>query len=166
MAGVVINTKWSEVCVAEMVMADEFRPQETRDAERRAFMETPTLAGVPVRDDDIENATGLHSIARLFRGLALVLILLIGVQIFNGVTSTVDLSYGVLAAEAIRLLIFAGLLWGAGDLADLFVKSHYDLRATRILLGRLTRIVGQQQPALGEPRPGDDSRRRRGDATH
>src|SRR4051812_20346295 len=114
-----------------MVMANDQRPRETRDAERRAWLQTPSLAGVPVRDDDIESATGLHSIAKLFRALALVLIVLIGVQIFNGVTSTVNLSYGVLAAEAIRLLIFAGLLWGAGDLADLFVKSHYDLRASR-----------------------------------
>lgn len=146
------------------VMAKE-RSGETRDAERRGSMDTATLAGVPVRDDDIESATGLHSIARLFRGLAAVLVLLVGFQIFNGVTSTVDLSYGVLAAEAIRLLVFAGLLWGAGDLADLFVKSHYDLRATRILLGRLTRLVGQQS-ALGESRPGDDTRRRRGDVAH
>jgi hypothetical protein len=145
-------------------MADQ-RIENSRDAERRALLDSPTLGGVPVRDDDIETARGLHSIAKLFRGLAAILGLLIAVQIFNGVTSTVDISVGVLAAEVIRLVIFAGLLWGAGDLADLFVKSHYDLRASRILLGRLTRLVGQQ-PALGEPRPGDDLRRGRGDATH
>ena len=145
-------------------MADKGTDQ-TRDAERRLLPDAPTLAGVPVRDDDIETARGLHSIAKLFRGLAAVLGLLIAVQIFNGMTSTVVISVGVLAAEVIRLVIFAGLLWGAGDLADLFVKSHYDLRASRILLGRLTRLVGQQ-PALGEPRPGDDPRRGRGDATH
>ena len=88
---------------------------ETRDAERRsAFPHAPTLAGVPVRDDDVEPAKGLHSIAKLFRALAAVLFLLIGVQIFNDVTSTVDISYGVLAAETIRLLIFAGVALGRG----------------------------------------------------
>lgn len=145
-------------------MADQ-HTDNSRDAERRTLPDSPTLAGVPVRDDDIETAKGLHSIAKLFRGLAAVLVLLIAIQIFNGVTSTVVISVGVLAAEVIRLAIFAGLLWGAGDLADLIVKSHYDLRASRILLGRLTHLVGQQ-PALGEPRPGDGPRRGRGDATH
>lgn len=145
-------------------MADQ-RSENTRDAERRTITDVPTLAGVPVRDDDIESATGLHSIAKLFRVMAAGLIVLLVVQILNGVTSTVAISYGVLAAEAIRLLIFAGLLWGAGDLAELFVKAQRDLRATRILVGRLAHLVGQL-PALGEPRPGDDPRRGRGDATH
>lgn len=123
------------------------------------------LAGVPCRDDDIELTKGLHSVAVLFRAMAGLLFLLMVLQVVNGVTSTVEISYGVLFAEAIRLVIFAGLLWGAGDLADLFVKSHYDLRATRILLGRLIRVVGEQ-PAQGEPRPGDDAARGRGDGVH
>lgn len=128
-------------------------------------MDSPTLSGVSVRDEDVETPRGLYAIAKLFRGMAVVLLLLMAVQIYNGVQSTVDISTGVLAADAIRLTIFAGLLWGAADLADLFVKSHCDLRATRILLGRLTRLVAEQQ-ALGEPRPGDDPRRGRGNATH
>ena len=128
-------------------------------------MDSPTLSGVSVRDEDVETPRGLYAIAKLFRGMAVVLLLLMAVQIYNGVQSTVDISTGVLAADAIRLTIFAGLLWGAADLADLFVKSHCDLRATRILLGRLTRLVAEQQ-ALGEPPPGDDPRRGRGNATH
>jgi hypothetical protein len=135
------------------------------DHERR-FMdpETPELVGVPVRDHDIEPTRGLHSIAILFRVMAGTLILLMIVQVLNGLTSSVDISYGVLIAEAMRLIIFAGLLWGAGDLADLFVKSHYDLRATRILLGRLTHMA-RQMPGSGEPRPGN-SDRERGDTAH
>jgi diphthamide synthase subunit DPH2 len=64
------------------------------------------------------------------------LLLLMVLQVFNGLMSMVAISYGVLAAEAIRIVIYAGLLWGAGDLADLCVKSHCDLRAIRVLLGR------------------------------
>ena len=56
-------------------------------------------------------------------------------------SSTVPLSIGVLFAEAVRLVIFAGLLWGAGDLAVLWVKSHYDIRATRILVARLAYMM-------------------------
>jgi hypothetical protein len=138
---------------------------ETRDVERRAFLNTPTLAGVPVRDDDIEPAKGLHSIAKLFRVLAAMLVVLIGVNVFNGLTAEVPQSVSAMTTDAIRLLLFAGLLWGAGDLADLFVKSHYDLRASRILLGRLVRRA-EQQSSIGGILPTDPPRRRRTDILH
>jgi hypothetical protein len=111
----------------------------TLDAERRARTRShrPVLAGVPVRADDIEPTRGLHSIAILFRVLAGLLGLIIVLQIVNGVTSLEGISYGVLLAEVIRLVVFAGLLWAAGELADLFVTSHHDLRSMRILLARL-----------------------------
>src|SRR5882762_6478338 len=103
------------------------------DPDRRCIpSNSHTMAGVPVRDDDVEPTRGLHSVAILFRIMAGLMGLLLVVQIVNGVTSAVPISFGVLVAEATRLIIFAGLLWGAGDLADLFVKSHCDVRATRI----------------------------------
>lgn len=95
------------------------------------------MAGVTVRGDDIESDKAIRAIARLFRGMSLLLILLMIVQVIAAVTSTVALSIGVVAANAVRLIIFAGLLWAAGDLAVFAVKSHYDLRATRILMARL-----------------------------
>ena len=125
-----------------------------------------TIVGVRVRDDDIEPTRGLHSVAILFRIMSGLMGLLLVVQIVNGVTSAVPISFGVLVAEAMRLIIFAGLLWGAGDLADLFVKSHCDVRATRILVGRLTHMVSQM-PGSGEPRVSDADRGgSRGDSTH
>ena len=90
-----------------------------------------------MRDQDIEPTQSLHWVARLFKVMAGLLFVLMVLQIALGLTSAVEISYGVLFAEAVRLLIFAGLLWGAGSLADLFVKSHHDLRATRILLARI-----------------------------
>ena len=74
----------------------------------------PRLAGVPVRENDIEPTLGLHWVAWLCRALAVLLFLLMVVQIALGVTSAVEISYGVLFAEGVRLLIFAGMLWGAG----------------------------------------------------
>src|SRR5882672_1421329 len=92
--------------------------ESAQDRERRTtkLSGKDALAGVPCRDNDIEPTQGLHSVAILFRIMAATLILLMILQVMSGVTSTIEISYGVLVAEAVRLVIFAGLLWGAGDL--------------------------------------------------
>jgi hypothetical protein len=95
---------------------------------------------------------GLHSVAILFRILAGLLGLIIVLQILNTVTSPLEFSYGALIAESLRLIIFAGLLWGAGELADLFVKSHHDLRSIRILLTRLANQENGERGATPGPR--------------
>ena len=133
------------------------REQEATDAERRLppVGPRPFMAGVPVRPDDVEPAKGLHGVAKLFRALYCLLLLLLVLQVFSGLMGAVEISYGVLFAEAVKLLIFAGLLWGAGDLADLYVKSHHDTRATRILVARLTYRVSEGLTRL-EALPEDD----------
>ena len=128
--------------------------EHRHETERQA-----NLAGVPVREEDVEPMKGIRRIAVLFRGMAIILLLLMGLQIFFAVTSTVPLSVGVVAAEAVRLMIFAGLLWGGGDLAVLFVKSHYDLRATRILTARLAHMARQIGEADGKLPPASDGTR-------
>ena len=115
----------------------------------------PNLAGVPVREDDIETVMGLHWVAWLCRAGAVLLFVLMVLQVALGLTSTIEISYGVLFAEAVRLLIFGGLLWGAGALADLFVRSHHDLRATRVLLARIAYRLREDSP---EPREDDGYR--------
>ena len=115
------------------------RISDNRDASHHR----PSIGGVIVREEDIEAAKGLRTIAILFRGMSILLLVLMVLQVVFGITSTVPISVGVVFAEAVRLIIFAGLLWGAGDLAKLVVKSHYDLRATRILAARLTYMVRQ-----------------------
>jgi hypothetical protein len=106
----------------------------------------PVIAGVSVREDDVPPDMGLHWIARLFRAVAVLLFLLMIVQTALGVMSAVDVSYGVLIAEAVRMLIFSALLWGFGALADLFVRSHHDLRATRVLLARIAHRLREPEP--------------------
>ena len=108
-----------------------------RDNESENGPRIHKLAGVHVREHDIEPMIGLHWVAWLCRAAAVLLFVLMVLQVVLGLTSTVEISYGVLFAEAVRLLIFGGLLWGAGALADLFVRSHHDLRATRVLLARI-----------------------------
>jgi hypothetical protein len=57
---------------------------------------------------------------------------------------------GTLLIEATRLVVFAGFLWGAGDMALMLIESNHDLRATRILVGRLgarlERLIELQPP--------------------
>jgi hypothetical protein len=129
----------------ETDMANAETAHHAGDPERRTNggAERPVMAGVPVRPEDIEPTVGLHGVAKLFRVLSGLLLLLMALQVLSGLTGTVEISYGVLFAEAVRLIIFAGLLWGAGDLADLYVKSHHDTRATRILMARLTYRVSE-----------------------
>jgi hypothetical protein len=117
--------------------------------DRRDHEHEHVLAGVSVREDDIEPVKGIRAVAILFRGMAILLLALMLLQVFFAVTSTVPLSVGVVFAEAVRLIIFAGLLWGAGDLAVLWVKSHYDIRATRILNARLVHMVQQIGESTG-----------------
>ena len=133
------------------------------DSDRRTLGRSgPVLAGVQVRPDDIEAATGLHWVAKLFRIMSGMLVLLMLMQVTFGLTGTVPISYGVLFAEAIRLLIFAGVLWAGGDLADLYVKTHHETRATRILLARLAyRLAPREEAAENDPErgPGDGGSR-------
>ncbi|HUG54654.1 MAG TPA: hypothetical protein VMR21_13690 [Vicinamibacteria bacterium] len=145
-------------------MAKTLDGPPTADNDRRNLTPNgrPVMAGIQVRPEDVEPAKGLHRIAKLFRILSGLLVLLMAMQVTFGLTGTVPISLGVLFAEAIRLLIFAGVLWGAGDLADLYVKSHHETRATRILLARLTyRLAPRDEAAEDEPErgPGDGANR-------
>ena len=117
--------------------------------EQRLVVDRPSLAGMSVREEDIEPVQGLRTIAVLFRGMAILLVILMVLQVVFGLTSTVPISVGVLLADAVRLLIFAGLLWAAGDLAVLWVKSHHDLRALRILNARIAHTLEKSAPSNG-----------------
>lgn len=128
-------------------------PRSPDSSDRRADrLDAAPFQGVEGRVGDVEPTKALRSVATLFRVLAGLLILLMATQVTMGLTSTVEISPGVLLGEAIRLVIFAALLWAAGDLANLYVKSQADARATRILLARLTAIASRMEtPSPSRP---------------
>ena len=127
--------------------------------------ETPTPERLPddpklapemrVRDEDLEPHAGLRYIARLFKVLAILLLLLLIAELIIGVVQEGQSALPTLLIEATRLVVFAGFLWGAGDMALMFIESNHDLRATRILVGRLNgrlqRIM--QHQGIEEPTP-------------
>lgn len=130
---------------------DEERPRErAREHERRTEGPrdaTPDLA--MVRDEDLEPHAGLRYVARLFKLMAVLLILLlIGEVVLNlGRRGTEAVPF--LLVEATRLIVFAGLLWGGADIALMLIESNHDLRATRILVGRMNARVQTIEQRLG-----------------
>jgi hypothetical protein len=121
---------------------------------------------VEVREEDIETKPGLHVTAVVFR-ISAVIILLLALWQFGAWWADRPpggVGIGVLVGDTIRLIVFAGLLYAAGDLADLVIKTHYDVRAGRILLARQTYMMRQWGVAKGglpsalEAEPGTDRR--------
>jgi hypothetical protein len=90
-----------------------------------------------VREEDLEPHAGLRYIARLFKVLAILLLMLLLAEIVIGLVTEGSAAIPTLMVEATRLIVFAGLLWGLGDMALMLIESNHDLRATRILVGRL-----------------------------
>ena len=110
-----------------------------------------------VRDADLEPHAGLRYIARLFKVLAVLLVLLLIAEVVMGLVQQGAAALPTILVEATRLIVFAALLWAAGDIALMLIESNHDLRATRILLGRLSaharRIGGDSEldPELPPP---------------
>ena len=145
-------------------MADDGRDAgirvERRDEDERDARDVrpPAAALAPemdVRDEDLEPHAGLRYIARMFKILALLLLLLMVAEIILGLVQQGQPAIPQLLVNATRLVVFAGLLWGAADMALMLIESNHDLRATRILVGRLnSRVQRLEQIAMGAPRTG------------
>lgn len=89
-----------------------------------------------VRSSDLEPYTGLRYLSKLFRIMAIILVLLLIAEIVTGFYVQGRAAIPTLLGQASRLLVLAGLLWGTGDLAMLLIDVGHDVRAARILIGR------------------------------
>jgi hypothetical protein len=129
---------------------DEKADRDARDPiigeEARPVRRDGLSPDMQVREEDLEPHAGLRYIARLFKVLAILLLLLLLAEIVIGLVNEGGAAIPTLMVEATRLIVFAGLLWGLGDIALMLIESNHDLRATRILVGRLNGRVAQ----LGE----------------
>jgi hypothetical protein len=110
-------------------------------SERRYDSPEQQRVDAQVRDEDLEPHEGLRYIARLFKVLSVLLILMLIFEVIIGVVQQGSSSIPTLVVEATRLIVFACFLWGGGDLALMLIESNHDLRATRILVGRLNTKV-------------------------
>ena len=112
-------------------------PKNEDSTSQPAGDQAPLAPEMRVREEDLEPHAGLRYIARLFKVLAVLLILLLIAEVIIGLSQGGATALPTLLIEATRLIVFAGFLWGAGDMALMFIESNHDLRATRILVGRL-----------------------------
>lgn len=94
----------------------------------------PEIPGV--RATDLEPYVGLRYLSKLFRLIAVILLLLLVAEIVTGLTTQGSAAIPTLLGEASRLIVLAGALWGVGDLAVLMVDVGHDVRAVRVYLSR------------------------------
>jgi hypothetical protein len=109
-----------------------------------------------VRAADLEPYVGLRYVAKLFRLMALILVLLLVAEVVTGLTTQGSTAIPTLLAEGSRLIVLAGLLWASGDLAILLIDIGHDVRATRILIGRQSAHHLAEHP---QPRRRDERER-------
>ncbi|HUR79813.1 MAG TPA: hypothetical protein VM733_03545 [Thermoanaerobaculia bacterium] len=130
-------------------MATEFSCPECQSTRTDPSVVCPTCGAPPVREgdkrgvdeevrsQDLEPYITLRYIARLFKVLAVLMIVMLIGEIVAGVTSDASEALPTLIGEITQMLVLAGLMWGGGDLTMLLIDAGHDLRVARILLGRI-----------------------------
>lgn len=112
-----------------------------------------------LRSSDIEPYITLRYIARLFKILAALMVVMLIGEVVTGLMMRGTEAVLTLLGEATRLLVLAGLLWGGGDIALLLIGLGHDLRVSRILLGRINGEImrrPEKPDSAPHPRTGTD----------
>ena len=90
-----------------------------------------------VREQDLEPYVTLRYIAKLFKVLAVLMVIMLIGEIVAGLTADAAEALPTLIGEITQMLVLAGLMWGGGDITLLLIDAGHDLRVARILLGRI-----------------------------
>lgn len=91
-----------------------------------------------VRADDTEPYVGLQYVARLFKVVAFLVLIAMGLEVVLGLLTEGAGAIGALVQEVVQLGVLAAILWGAADLTLLLIDIGHDVRAARVLLGRIS----------------------------
>jgi hypothetical protein len=106
-----------------------------------------------IRAEDTEPYIGLQYVARLFKVVAMVVIVALTAEIVAALVMEGPDALLPLFLELLQGAVLAAVLWGASDLTLLFIDVGHDVRASRVLLGRLTaRSIAEAAEAAAEPR--------------
>ena len=104
-----------------------------------------------VRDDDLQPYVTLRYIARLFKILAVLMVVMLIGEVITGLVTAGTGALMTLIGEATKLLVIAGLMWGGGDITILLIDAGHDLRVARILLGRINNALNHEAPPERRP---------------
>ena len=130
-------------------MATEISCPECQSVRSDSSVVCPTCGAPPVREGDkrgveeevrshdLEPYVTLRYIARLFKVLAVLMVVMMIGEVVAGVTADASEALPTLIGEITQMLVLAGLMWGGGDLTLLVIDAGHDLRVARILLGRI-----------------------------
>jgi hypothetical protein len=114
-----------------------------------------------IRAEDTEPYIGLQYVARLFKIVAMVVIVALTAEIVAALVMEGPSALLPLILEILQGAVLAAVLWGASDLTLLFIDVGHDVRAARVLLGRMSARVGSGFDT-GLPGPSDQRRTPRG----
>jgi hypothetical protein len=90
-----------------------------------------------VRTDDLEPYVTLRYIARLFKVLAVLMLLMMIAEVVTGLVTEAGAALPTLITEVTQLLVLAAVMWAGGDITVLLIDLGHDIRVSRILLGRI-----------------------------
>jgi hypothetical protein len=108
-----------------------------------------------IRAEDIEPYFALQYVARLFKIAAMVVVVALTAEVIAGIALEGAAAILPLFAEVIRGVVLAAILWGVGDLTVLFIDVGHDVRAARVLLGRISARSADPTPGVREEPRGD-----------
>lgn len=114
----------------------------TDEDDQRARADMPGA----IRAEDTEPYLALQYVARLFKVAAMVVVVALIAEIVAGVVLEGAGALLPLMAEVIRGVVLASILWGAGDLTLLLIDVGHDVRAARVLLGRISVRAAETPP--------------------
>jgi hypothetical protein len=98
-----------------------------------------------VRDQDLQPYVTLRYIARLFKVLAILMLLMLIGEVATGIVTSGTAALMTLLGEATQLLVIAGLMWAGGDITILLIDAGHDIRVARILLGRINAALHHEE---------------------
>lgn len=98
-----------------------------------------------IRAEDTEPYLGLQYVARLFKIAAMVVVVALTVEVVLGLVWEGAGAILPLMTELIQGVVLTAVLWGAGDLTLLLIDVGHDVRASRVLLGRLSARTAAEQ---------------------
>lgn len=116
---------------------------EETEAERNRRLSDQVVA---VREEDIEPYVPLLYVTRLFRFASKVVLVALVLEVIAGIALQGTAALLPLLAEVIQGVVLAATLWAAADVTRILIGVGQDVRAARVILGRISARNSPSRP--------------------